>query len=60
MNEKFKSSANGVTVEIEVENGKSFIRAYGKVNPMVKKAVAELQYSLMPPQWVMRQVMKIV
>lgn len=55
---KLTESKNGATVEVCQENGKSTIKIFGKRTPESVKVAANLQYSIMPPAWVMRQVLK--
>lgn len=60
MADVLKSSKNGVSVEIKVEDGKCLIRLFGKSTPKIKKAASQLQYSTMPADWVMRQILKTI
>lgn len=60
MSEVLKESRNGTTVEIAVENGKSFVKLYGKPSKATRAAAYTLQYSVMPPQWVLRQIVKTI
>lgn len=57
---EFTHTKDGVTVEITVENGKSFIKLYGKPSKATRAAAYTLQYSVMPPQWVLRQIVKTI
>lgn len=58
VNVKLSESKNGSTVEVIQENGKSTIKIFGRRTPESVKAAAHLQYSIMPPAWIMRQVLK--
>lgn len=54
---KLTESKNGATVEVIQENGKCTIKVFGRRTPESIKAAKSLQYSIMPPAWVMRQVL---
>lgn len=55
---KITESKNGATVEVIQENGKCTVSVFGRRTPESVKAAAQLQYSMMPPAWVMRQILK--
>lgn len=60
MADVLRTSKNGVSVEISVENGKCLVSLFGKSTPKIQKAVAKLQYSTMPADWVMRQILQTI
>ena len=60
MADVLRTSKNGVSVEISVENGKCLVKTFGKSTPKIQKAVSQLQYSTMPADWVMRQILQTI
>lgn len=58
MGTKLTESKNGATVEVTTDNGKCLINIYGRRTPKTVKIATHLQYSMMPPAWVMRQILK--
>lgn len=51
-------AAKGVSFSIKNEKGKNYIQVAGKVTPNIRKIVDKLQYSIMPMDWVARQIKK--